>query len=483
MRKTFEAFGLTWAIVWQEDDAMPPDYEHVDEAWLRMYGEPLNTKATPPADFIDLGDCEMHRFGKRLAITSWPGNSEIAELREEDAGVAQSAEQPSRKRQVVGSIPTSGFQPLTADEEKRLREEHGLGEEPGTRQTAHPEWGDVDRLWASLDEARAVAREAVRLERVLTCAFCGEEYPPGTPASQHERLTAHVKVCAKHPLRAEIERVRALIHRDQTGLAAGLASVRDTMQGWLWLGVPEEWGCYEYQDRTVATLRREINECMERCRDIAHQALCDSGRRAYLAFHPEEPVLPFVPEDDFVSRYALAAWKAEELFKCATEGARLGLEQAAEFDKFWSAIGCLGEEITVEMAIRKVQAWVQELAPLQTGGGSRVQELGTEVEQLRALVTQLNAKLDTTRSERCANCGTTVAPAAVMLLDELQWSGVSGSFDCDPGDGCPSCQASPPRPQDLGDGLTTCGHAADCKLAALLVANGREVVYRKRDPQ
>jgi hypothetical protein len=36
---------------------------------------------------------------------------------------------------------------------------------------------------------------------VLTCAFCGHAYPPGTPASQHELLTRHVMQCSSHPLR------------------------------------------------------------------------------------------------------------------------------------------------------------------------------------------------------------------------------------------------------------------------------------------
>ena len=39
---------------------------------------------------------------------------------------------------------------------------------------------------------------------VLTCAFCGERYPAGTPATKHRRLTAHVKICKKHPMR-EVE--------------------------------------------------------------------------------------------------------------------------------------------------------------------------------------------------------------------------------------------------------------------------------------
>jgi len=42
---------------------------------------------------------------------------------------------------------------------------------------------------------------------VLTCAFCGQAYPDGTPATKHERLTAHVKVCPSHPMR-DVERGR-----------------------------------------------------------------------------------------------------------------------------------------------------------------------------------------------------------------------------------------------------------------------------------
>lgn len=35
--------------------------------------------------------------------------------------------------------------------------------------------------------------------RLLRCAFCNEEYPPGTPPTQHEALTAHVLVCEEAP--------------------------------------------------------------------------------------------------------------------------------------------------------------------------------------------------------------------------------------------------------------------------------------------
>jgi len=37
--------------------------------------------------------------------------------------------------------------------------------------------------------------------RVLTCVYCGQAYPQDTPAWGSEVLTAHVRVCEKHPMR------------------------------------------------------------------------------------------------------------------------------------------------------------------------------------------------------------------------------------------------------------------------------------------
>ena len=56
-------------------------------------------------------------------------------------------------------------------------------------------------------------RRIAETERVLTCAFCGEAYPPGTPESNHEALTAHVKICSKHPMRI-VERERDALRGD-----------------------------------------------------------------------------------------------------------------------------------------------------------------------------------------------------------------------------------------------------------------------------
>ena len=37
--------------------------------------------------------------------------------------------------------------------------------------------------------------------RVLTCVYCGHEYPQDTPASADKVLTDHIRRCEKHPMK------------------------------------------------------------------------------------------------------------------------------------------------------------------------------------------------------------------------------------------------------------------------------------------
>jgi hypothetical protein len=48
------------------------------------------------------------------------------------------------------------------------------------------------------------------MARVLTCVYCGQEYPQGTPASGSQVLTDHIKICPKHPLRKAEEQITLL---------------------------------------------------------------------------------------------------------------------------------------------------------------------------------------------------------------------------------------------------------------------------------
>lgn len=61
----------------------------------------------------------------------------------------------------------------------------------------------------SRDEALDWVRRMHNESQILTCAFCGQAYPPGTPSANDAALREHVMVCEKHPLRTEAERLRA----------------------------------------------------------------------------------------------------------------------------------------------------------------------------------------------------------------------------------------------------------------------------------
>lgn len=37
--------------------------------------------------------------------------------------------------------------------------------------------------------------------RILTCVYCGHEYPQDTPAHGSQVLTEHIKICKSHPMR------------------------------------------------------------------------------------------------------------------------------------------------------------------------------------------------------------------------------------------------------------------------------------------
>lgn len=46
--------------------------------------------------------------------------------------------------------------------------------------------------------------------RILTCVYCGHEYPQDTPAHGNNVLTEHIKVCEQHPMRKAESDIRVL---------------------------------------------------------------------------------------------------------------------------------------------------------------------------------------------------------------------------------------------------------------------------------
>lgn len=68
--------------VWCEDDAtyMLEDHEDLRDAWRRLYGEPYPGKKAA-VEVFDGGDCDWILYpGGRVALSSFPGNSEIYEV-------------------------------------------------------------------------------------------------------------------------------------------------------------------------------------------------------------------------------------------------------------------------------------------------------------------------------------------------------------------------------------------------------------------
>lgn len=52
------------------------------------------------------------------------------------------------------------------------------------------------------------------MSNVVTCVYCGHEYPDGTPTAKAEALTEHIQQCEKHPMTAlqkKYEIVRAAL--------------------------------------------------------------------------------------------------------------------------------------------------------------------------------------------------------------------------------------------------------------------------------
>lgn len=53
--------------------------------------------------------------------------------------------------------------------------------------------------------------------RILTCVYCGMEYPQDTPAWGDKVLTDHIKICKKHPMR-KLEENYQMVRKALVGL-------------------------------------------------------------------------------------------------------------------------------------------------------------------------------------------------------------------------------------------------------------------------
>lgn len=71
-------------------------------------------------------------------------------------------------------------------------------------QRGQPEKAHI-QLRAAVHHAAAVAKS-----RVLTCVYCGHDYPQDTPAHGAAVLTDHIKICERHPMRQAEARIEVL---------------------------------------------------------------------------------------------------------------------------------------------------------------------------------------------------------------------------------------------------------------------------------
>ena len=80
--------------------------------------------------------------------------------------------------------------------------------------------------------------ERMMKDNVVTCVYCGHEYPGGTPTAKHELLTEHIKNCEKHPMR---------------GAEQTIAKLRSALVGLIGVESKEELDAMEIMLRRVPT--------------------------------------------------------------------------------------------------------------------------------------------------------------------------------------------------------------------------------------
>ncbi len=86
------------------------------------------------------------------------------------------------------------------------------------------------RLNDALEKIRVLEKERVAIQensRVVTCVFCGYEYPPDTPTSNHEMLKKHVAKCPEHPMFEVVKRADMLERYVDASRETGLKFLTD----------------------------------------------------------------------------------------------------------------------------------------------------------------------------------------------------------------------------------------------------------------
>lgn len=88
---------------------------------------------------------------------------------------------------------------LQDDGKRHLVRHDGKGELPHDELLKHAHCVSGDLGWCDIPDADPAS--GAEGHRVMTCVYCGTEYPQDTPGWNNGVLTAHIRVCPKHPLR------------------------------------------------------------------------------------------------------------------------------------------------------------------------------------------------------------------------------------------------------------------------------------------
>ena len=83
----------------------------------------------------------------------------------------------------------------------------------------------IEQLIKERDEAREWVRRLQKETQTLTCVYCGQEYPPGSPTHGAKVLTNHIKICEKHPMNKMRKALIALVGTEDVEELKGMAKV------------------------------------------------------------------------------------------------------------------------------------------------------------------------------------------------------------------------------------------------------------------
>jgi len=103
---------------------------------------------------------------------------------------------------------------------------------------------------------------------------CGQDDP-----EECERLQkVHDDAIRKEERERLASVCRKAIHKDKTGLAESLSKIRTLAKGYDWIP-NDEWGDYDYTQRTIKTLQKEVGFLLGELEKISYEGLRDSGER------------------------------------------------------------------------------------------------------------------------------------------------------------------------------------------------------------